>query len=218
MKVSTLACILGAYAKDKSTQPENILDVGAGTGLLTLMMAQQYPKAVIDAIEIDEGAFHQAVFNVKESNWSDRISVIHNDFIKHPFEKKYDVIISNPPFFENHLKSPDKKVNLARHDSGLKAESFISRVSEILKDKGLFYVLLPEYEMNRLIDISKSFGLFPVRKLDILNFKNKSPKAVITSFSKDSNDFEKQNLIIRKDDHDYTDEFKDLLRAFYLHL
>ena len=130
MKVSTLACLFGA--KIIAKEPENILDVGAGTGLLTLMLAQKYQNAKIDAIEIDNDAYEETVKNIERSSWSKRITVIKNDFLLHSFVKKYDLIVSNPPFYSNHLKSVNHSINMARHNDTLPINQLIKKVVTVM--------------------------------------------------------------------------------------
>ena len=147
MKVTTDACLFGAWAaqevKSKNEKVKNILDIGAGTGLLSLMFAQKNSSAIIDTIEIDNDAYEQAKENVAASPFSDRINIINGDVKTFSFSKKYDVIISNPPFYENEIKSLNEKKNIAHHHSGLLLEELINIIKLNLAPSGDFYLLLP---------------------------------------------------------------------------
>lgn len=216
MKVGTLACILGAHAFNDN--PRRILDIGTGTGLLSLMMAQRFPDARIEAIEIEESAFRQAKTNIQKSPWRERIEVCHQDFLAFSPSAKYDLIISNPPFFEKHLTSPDEKINLARHNVQLPFDKLIEKLNELLEVDGIFYVLLPLFEMNKLEKLALTNSLFAANKLHILNQPGKSPKAVICGFSMNNTGTVSSQLAIKNTDNEYSREFKELLKAFYLHL
>jgi len=216
MKVGTLGCILGAYATHDD--PGNILDVGTGTGLLSLMMAQKYPDAFIDAVEIDAQASSQANANFKSSQWSDRIRIHHTDFLKYPATHLYDLILSNPPFFENHQKSPDQRVNIARHDDVLPIPLLLQGIAERLTPQGMAYLLLPEREMALACSEAASLGMISTRKLMIRNFADAPVKAVITAFQRNRPSIlTNSSIIIRGKDHQYTKAFRNLLRPYYLH-
>ncbi len=152
MKVSTDACLLGALVNDNITAA-HILDIGTGTGLLSLMMAQKFPSAIIEAVEIEQNAFQQAQENFSNSIWKDRLKVhlssIQN-FAKNNSAQKYDLIISNPPFFENDLLSPDKKTNIAKHSTDLTLKELLACAFELLNDNGFIYLLLPFRRMDEL--------------------------------------------------------------------
>jgi tRNA1Val (adenine37-N6)-methyltransferase len=133
MKVTTDACLFGAWvAKEINNEKiliNNYLDIGTGTGLLSLMIAQKNSSVKIDSIEIDKEAAEQALENVNASSWKERINVIHADAKDFAFTKKYDLIVSNPPFYENELKSPDEKKNMAHH-GGLSLDKLIQAIFE----------------------------------------------------------------------------------------
>jgi tRNA1Val (adenine37-N6)-methyltransferase len=157
MKVSTDACILGAWVD--VAQAENILDIGAGTGLLSLMMAQR-STACIDAVELDTPAFEQAKSNIAESNWGDRVEVFLGKIQDFSSDKKYDYIVSNPPFYQNHLKSEKVQKNQAHHTETLSFEELLDSVLRLRTTSGKFAVLLPAYEAKVLEDLAVSKGFF----------------------------------------------------------
>ena len=152
MKVCTDACLFGAYVADqvKTKAANNILDIGTGTGLLSLMLAQRVP-ALIDAVEIDEAAYQQAKENFEQSPWKERLFAFNTDVTKFETEKKYDCIISNPPFFENDLKSNDSNKNNAKHDTSLSLDKLLQVVKKLLNDDGIFAVLLPYHRVEYFI-------------------------------------------------------------------
>jgi tRNA1Val (adenine37-N6)-methyltransferase len=145
MKVTTDSCLFGGWVAEELSaekdEGKNILDIGTGTGLLSLMLAQK-TSGDIDALEIDKEAYEQAIANVSSSPWKERIRVMLQDASSFLSKKKYNTIISNPPFYENELKSPDSKRNIAHH-SGLSLNHLLSVVKENLEERGTFYLLLP---------------------------------------------------------------------------
>ena len=141
-KVSTDACLFGAWVAVHSGAKLQVLDVGAGTGLLMLMLAQKI-NAEIDGIEISEDCAKQAMENIGASPWSSRLSVIHADARDHRFEKKYDLVISNPPFYENQLRSPDPAKNIAWHSHELNLTELTALAFNLLSANGILCILLP---------------------------------------------------------------------------
>ncbi len=217
MKVSTLACILGAYAS--SDNPKRILDIGAGTGLLSLMVAQRF-NAAIDAVEIDPDAYEQAKTNIRMSPWPDRIHVVQNDIKEFAREQhpKYDLVLTNPPFFTNQLSSPDSKINLARHDQGLTIEQLSDTIPELLNATGTLVVLLPPEETYQLSIHLKKHNIFISGQLAICNYLKARPLAYITNYMFQTKKNQKGTLNIRNDDDKYSDQFISLLKDYYLYL
>lgn len=215
MKVCTDACILGA-----STDIENvnrILDIGTGTGLLSLMLAQR-TNAQIEAVEIDEDAYQQAIMNVKTSIFVEKIKVYHQriqDFIS---TENYDLIISNPPFYQQSLKSSDAKANKALHAVELSFDDLIDSVLRLLSVDGKFVVLLPPFEIEKLIQIAQKKGLYLSKKMSIRHDESKPIFRVIATFlTKKVHDLEEKTLIIHTEDgKTYSNEFRDLLKDYYL--
>ena len=223
MKVCTDACILGAYADvgegEESTQVR-ILDIGTGTGLLALMAAQRNPRAIVDAIEVDDSAFGQAMENVGTSPFVERIRVIHgrvqNFAAEYPVPH-YDRILTNPPFYTNHLRSPDKTVNRALHTDELPFDELVNAVVRLLKPSGEWWVMLPAYETRRLIDIAGEVGLRPVRQLQVRHRITTPVFRVVTGFTFGETNIEEELLsIYESDNRTYTVGFRALLRDFYL--
>ncbi len=215
MKVCTDACILGA-----STEVENvnrILDIGTGTGLLSLMLAQR-TNAQIDAVEIDEDAYQQAFMNVKVSEFAEKIEVHHQRIQDFESTENYDLIISNPPFYQQSLKSSDAKANKALHAVELSFDDLIDSVLRLLSIDGKFVVLLPPFEIEKLIRIAQKKGLYLSKKMSIRHDESKPVFRVIATFlTKKIYDLEEKSLTIHNEDgKTYSNEFRDLLKDYYL--
>lgn len=215
MKVTSLACIQGAWLPD--THPDKILDIGAGTGLLSLMAAQKY-KADIDAVEIETEAFHQLKENIALSPWSDRLCCHHQDiriFAKEN-SRTYDLIISNPPFYQNQLKSGNIKIDQARHELSLTLPELLDIVDKHLSPNGLCSILLPIRETEYMLSIISSIPLFATGQLIVSDNPLKSPKAAVTLLSKSERKNEQRHLYIKSGEKKFTSEYITLLRPYYL--
>lgn len=227
MKVSTDACIQGAWAAAEFSGKaiQNILDIGTGTGLLSLMLAQQIPIAHIDAIEIDEQAFLQAQDNFAASAWKDRIAA-HltplRDYVanrKQGESKPYDLIICNPPFFHNHLQSQTKARNDARHSQSLTKEELASSVKALLKPSGFFCVLYPESEWISWQQAAVQAGLFLLQAIFIKPDAASAPNRVVGLFGTEpATNSKETTLVIYDPSKQYTPEFVTLLESYYLAL
>ncbi|HYV92615.1 MAG TPA: methyltransferase [Chitinophagales bacterium] len=217
MKVTTDACILGAWSP--IPMKGNFLDIGTGTGLLALMLAQR-SGGVIDAIELDEESFLQAKENIKASPWKDRVHVIHADVKRFSAGKKYDFIICNPPFFENQLKSSSPQKNIARHDTSLKAADLLSAVKKILKNpEGKFAVLLPFSKSEEFISAAMRHEFFVHQKLLISDQPEREViRCVMVFGSFPSPEIKPETLFIKDHQGNFTKQFMELLGNFYLHL
>jgi tRNA1Val (adenine37-N6)-methyltransferase len=216
MKVSTLACILGAYAE--ASLPINILDIGTGTGLLSLMLAQRYVEAAIDAVEIEEHAFQQAKQNVQASKWSGQVNVHQSAVQQFQPGKRYDLIVSNPPFYSNQHLSINNEINLARHGASLSQNDLIDAVLRLMKENGRFYVLLPEEEARHFRQRAQAKNLYWFQQLDIYDQAEQPINGVINAFSFNEVPFDKSSFIIKNGEGEYTEAFKSLLKPYYLHL
>lgn len=214
MKVSTDSCIFGAIVSPENAQ--HILDIGTGTALLALMLAQK-SVAQIDAVEIDESAFGQACQNVENSIWRSKIRVFREDI--RIFAQKtdflYDLIVSNPPFFVNSTKSENSQKNLARHTDSLSFLDLIEVVQKLLTEKGTFAIILPSPESLIFEKLAEENLLFISEKYLILNQKGKKNHRMISFFKKNKENCIEKELII-KDGQNYTSDFVKLLESYYL--
>lgn len=219
MKVSMDACIFGAWIPFPETQAPRVLDIGAGTGLLSLMLAQRISSAIIDAIEIDEAAAVQARENIGDSIFRDRIQLIHGDARTFRPETLYDMIVSNPPFFSKSLHGPDAARNAARHDDGLNLETLFTIISQNLGDGGYFALLMPHDAEKNILKLAESDVLTPVRRLDIRERESSQPKRSCWLFSRSEADgvIVPESCVVR-DGNSYSAAFLGLLDAFYLRL
>lgn len=225
MKVSTDACIQGAWAAGQlkllsNLQPQ-ILDIGTGTGLLSLMLAQSLPTAHFDAIEINEAAFLQAITNFGNTDWENQIHTYHTSletFLKQPLhEGKYNFIICNPPFFQNHLESAEKARNDARHSQSLSKTELAMAVVKLLQPNGAFCVMFPSSEWENWMKTAKKNCLYLHHSLHVKPKPDSNSNRIIGTFSKypASKTIEKE-LIIYNSEKQYTKEMQHLLKDFYL--
>lgn len=214
MKVCTDACVLGAYA---DVDGQRILDIGTGTGLLALMVAQRNPMARIDAVEIDDAAFMQATENTADSPFAQRVHIIHNRIQNFYPAITYDRILTNPPFYTNHLRSSDAAINRALHTDELPFTELVATIERLLNPNGQWWVLLPRYETEKLSDLAESIGLYPGQQLRLRHHMHKPVFRVITGFSfRPVSVKETELAIYEPDGRTYTTEFRELLRDFYL--
>ena len=183
MRVGTDAMILGAWAEPP--KQGFILDIGTGCGILALMMAQK-SKARIDAIDIDHPSCREATLNFKNSPWNDRLSTIHTSIqlLAATTSFRYDYIITNPPFFENQLKSPSIRKNQSRHDQELTLAELISQIASLLTDQGRFALILPPGRILKLQELSMKQGVFPLRQLTVQSRPGKGPKRILLEFGR----------------------------------
>ncbi|MEI7586966.1 methyltransferase [Runella sp.] len=219
LRVCTEACILGAYAE--VTDVTHALDIGTGTGLLALMIAQRNAKMQIDAVEIEAQNVEQAIENVIQSPFLKRISVVQAAIQnwrkpESPHSSKYDLIISNPPFFDKHLLSPREERNRALHTETLSLSDLALSVARLLADTGRFVVLLPPFETQRLIDFLTPLELHPTRQLHIFSRQGKPVFRKITTFERKKKEYFTETLYIHDNDGKYSDDFRTLLKEYYL--
>ena len=220
MKVCTDACLFGAWMGEKvrslKYEVRTVLDIGAGTGLLSLLLAQNI-TAVIDAVEIDEAAAAQAFENMDASPWKERLQVICGDARMVHLGKKYDLIISNPPFFENDLKSDDGKRNLALHSEALGFEELITVIKLHLEEDGMFAVLLPYHRKNDFIDLAAKNDFFLVEEVSVKQTPAHPFFRSMLLFGSVGVTALQSTIIIREGEQ-YSDAFIDLLKDYYLKL
>jgi tRNA1Val (adenine37-N6)-methyltransferase len=197
---------------------EKVLDVGTGTGLLALMLAQK-TKCKIDAIESDPDASGQAKENVRLSAWSERIRIIQDDVRHFLAPACYDFIITNPPFFESHLRSPEIKKNKAKHDTSLTLDQLILLIDKLLKPEGFFSILLPEHRGVYFEKLAKENGFFLHKKLTMHQTPAHASFRTIYLFGhqKPVRSVE-DSLIIKVEEGNYSEEFISILKDYYLNL
>ena len=213
MKVGTDGVLIGAWTD--CSQAERILDVGTGSGLIALMLAQR-SKALIDALDIDENACIQAKYNVENSTFRERIQVIQSDFNHFNTDHKYDLIVSNPPYFVNSLPAPDRQRNMARHNHTLSFETLLKKSVTLLTEKGKIALILPYDAENQIQFLAENNGLFLYRKTIVCPKPDTNPKRILLEYAKVKASSEVSELYIEKEQHVYSEEFRQLIEEFYL--
>ena len=220
MKVCTDACLFGAWIAEKVRNMKydvrTVLDIGTGTGLLSLLLAQKI-NARIDAVEIDQAAASQAAENMEASPWKNRLQVICADAKTVHLGKHYDLIICNPPFFENDLKSDDEKRNLALHGNALNFIELLATISKHLGGEGLFALLLPYHRKDQLIALANQSGFFLWEEVSVQQTPVHAFFRSMLLFGRKEVSVLVSTIIIREEE-EYTVEFTDLLREYYLKL
>jgi tRNA1Val (adenine37-N6)-methyltransferase len=223
MKVCTDACLFGAWAAaDVQMQAaKNILDIGSGTGLLSLILAQQ-SAATITAIEIEESAYNQTVSNFDLSPWKERLDVVHTsiqDYASKNKENLFDCIITNPPFYEQDLTSPDHAKNLALHSTALPWDDLVKSVASLLQENGTWYVLVPTLRAYTMQKIASNYGLYLSEECLMYNDAKHLPIRAMLKFVKQKETVIQRNkIVIKNADQSYTAEFTNYLKEYYLHL
>jgi tRNA1Val (adenine37-N6)-methyltransferase len=217
MKVGTDGVLLGAWAKvDKSVN--SILDIGSGTGLLALMMAQRSFAELIDAVEIESAAYEQCVDNFEQSDWGDRLFCYHATFqeFAQEMDEKYDFIISNPPFYNSTYKDLNKERAMARHSDSLSYVELLTGTTKLLSEKGSCAFIIPFEEEAVFTEIAANNKLYLNRVTRVRGTKNTALKRSLVQFSFQQKEIEKNELIIELKRHLYTEAYKHLVKDFYL--
>jgi len=216
MKIGTDGCLLGAWADINSV--ESILDIGTGSGLIALMLAQR-SIAFINSVEIDDGAFKQATENFKNSPWADRLSIIHSsiqEYIK-GCEKKYDLIVCCPPYFVNSLKTNDKKRRLARHTDSLSFEELLSGTMRLLKIDGKFCTIIPADAVKLFCDLALIEGFFQTKVSEVFPKEGTLPVRTLLQFERSRKICNTDSIaILDKEGKLYTQDYKNLTGEFYI--
>lgn len=218
MKLGTDAVVLGAYVNPN--QAKNILDIGTGTGILSLMMAQK-SDAIIHAVEINEMAAIEAEFNFKQSKWNEQLSLFKGsiqDYVSNNPAEKFDLIITNPPYFVagNQFEIEDEKRRTARHTNTLSFDELAKIMANLLHEDGTIAMVLPVQEAELFIQIAETYLLFPKEILQVFPKKSKPFNRLVMLFSKQKQNITQQELVIYNEDNSYTNEYYELTKDFYL--
>ena len=234
MKVGTDGVLLGAWAETSEGErlkvkgERRILDVGTGSGLIALMLAQRFPLAQIDAIDMDEAAVEQASNNFCSSPWTERLHAYHSPLQewrmvngKCPNGNYYDLIVSNPPYFQNSLKNPDKGRQTARHTDTLSYEELIRHCGRLLKEDGVLALILPAESEKEVRGLAAAERLSLTRVTRVYTKENKKPKRVLMAFVKgmrgsEVSGLEEDVLVLEDEKGGRSAAYSKLCQEFYL--
>jgi tRNA1Val (adenine37-N6)-methyltransferase len=217
MKVGTDGVLLGAWAT-VSHNPFSVLDIGAGTGLIALMLAQRTHAQLIDAIEIDDDAYEQCVENFEASPWNDRLFCYHaglDEFVDE-IDDTYDLIVSNPPFYTEEVSTGDTQRDQARNNFAMPFNELIAASAKLLSPNGIFSVIIPHKEEAHFIKLAEAHQLHPIKITHVKGNTTSAVKRSLLSFSFTKTQPSTTNLVIEKERHVYTDEYIKLTKDFYL--
>lgn len=215
MKVTTDACLFGAWVGSLVQKGSYVLDIGAGTGLLSLMMAQQ-DISLVESVEIEESCYQQLVENIGLSPWRQKVIPHLSDISEWYSDKLFDIVISNPPFHQQQLRSDKRSVNLARHDEGLNTELLFEQVDRLLTKTGLFFLLMPEYREMETIIIASGKGFFAHKVVRVHSSPKHDPIRTMFCFSRKEQAPIKKTIFIRNEDGLYNIDFSSLMEGYYL--
>lgn len=214
MKISTDAVLLGALAE--ANKPKHMLDIGTGTGIIALMLAQRFPDAYIEAVELDGQAALQARENFEQSRFSEQLYIHHSaiqDFLP---ADKFDLIVSNPPYFTAHLKGQLKERNQALHTDTLPFDVLLSQVLRLLKDSARFWLILPPYESSLFQKLAREKNLFPRRIFSLKDSPNKPINRELVEFSFEEMELQNFNILLKNQDGSPSDSYSKLVSGFLL--
>ena len=217
MKVGTDAVLLGSWVNCPNAK--TILDIGTGTGIIALMLAQKI-GGKIDAIDIDENAFAQAKENITNSKWHERIQVFHTSLqlFSEQNNRKYDLIVSNPPYFVDSSKALEESRTNARHTDQLPYSDLLNGVLKLLNPTGRFYVILPTKESEQFCSLAAEHKLFLTKLTRVITRTDKPEKRLLMRFEFTKKEFSEDSITIEEDKrHSYTSEYKELTKDYYLH-
>lgn len=216
MKVGTDAVLLGSWVT--TVGAKKILDIGTGTGIIALMLAQK-STAVVDAVDIDNNAFQQAQQNADNCKWKDRIHVYHTSLqqFSQSHKQEYDLIVSNPPYFIDSSKASEEARTNARHTDQLPFDDLLNGVLTLLNPTGKFYVILPTKESQVFREMAEKHNLFLRKLTRVITRTDKPEKRVLMKFKFIQGKLEEDAIVIEKDGrHSYTDEYIELTKDYYL--
>ncbi len=214
MKISTDAVLLGALADAAS--PGEILDVGTGTGVIALMLAQRFPEAIIQAVEIDSQAAAQALENFRTNTFSDRMQLWEGRFQDFEPQQKFDLIVSNPPYFPDHLKSTNVQRNMALHTDELSFQDLLEKAVQLLKEDGKFWIILPPRQMQDFQEKAAKFELFLETKFTLQDKLGKRVLREICAFSRTHNEVVISAIFIKNEDGTPHESYARLVSGFLL--
>ncbi|TFV93507.1 methyltransferase domain-containing protein [Algoriphagus kandeliae] len=214
MKVSTDAVLLGSLANHSN--PKTILDIGTGTGVIALMLAQRYKNAQFIAVELDQDAADQAFGNFASSPFSERLKLLEGKIQEFLSEKLFDLIVSNPPYFTDHLLPQDQQRQRALHTDDLSFSELGRVVDRLLAIEGEFWVILPIHEMEKLNQFFESLQIFPFKSILIQDRPGKNPHRKINAFKRGKQDITEESICLKEEKGGFSDTYRKLISGFLL--
>ena len=214
MKINTDGVLLAAMVK--SHAPKRILDIGTGTGVIALMLAQRFALAQVEAVEIDEQAATTAKKNFQLSVFADRLKANHIAIEKYDHCTQFDLIVSNPPFFVNDLKNTEEKKGIARHADAIFFDELIAKVAVLLSEDGQFWFILPIKQAEQLVEKGKAHGLFEQQLIHLHSDQSKPAFRRIVSLGQKKMELKPEHFYIYEAEKVYTKAYQRLLKDFFL--
>lgn len=213
-KVGTDGVLLGAWVQAEN--PKSVLDVGTGSGLIALMMAQKFPHALVNGIELDEPSFIQATENAEHSPFSDRTDILKGDFLKYAFAEKFDLIVSNPPFYKGNTSTGKSERDRARHEKHLPQKDFLEKAVSILAPAGKIAVILPNEEGEQFEKEAHNLGLNLNKLTKVLGSPSAPVKRWLLEFSFSTSQVETDEITVRDEEGNRSLAYQKLTQDFYL--
>jgi tRNA1Val (adenine37-N6)-methyltransferase len=216
MKINTDGVLLGALAD--ANEPQHILDIGTGTGVIALMLAQRFANATIDAVEIDKAAAHTARTNFQNSKFNNRLALYAHSFesyFENHAQKKYDLIVSNPPFYINSLESPQANKNTAKHADGDFFDNLVKAVSAHLTATGSFWLILPLDTAELVKAIAQQNKLYLKKTIAIKSYPNSNPHREMLVLSLTDAKTTDDEFVIYREEKVYSNHYQSTLRDFF---
>ncbi len=215
MRVGTDAVLLASWAD--TIGASHILDVGTGTGVIALMCAQKNTNAFVEAIEIHEGSAEDARTNFENSPWKQRLKMHQGDFLKIVSKEKFDLIISNPPYFSQSLRGNDPSRNTARHDDSLPADAFLRQAKSLLTPKGMVTLILPVNQLERWVEEAAKTGMHAERICHVFTLAYKDATRVMIEFEfAEPGEPLMESILIEKNPGEFSEAYKQLTKEFYM--
>lgn len=205
--------LLGALVQAES--PKSILDIGTGTGVVALMMAQRFENAQVTGLEIDSAASEESKVNFQNSFWSDRLSALNGDVLIAEVHQKFDLIVSNPPYYENSLLSENERTSRAKHAEFLPVDLLLEKVKEVLTEDGRFWAIVPFENSQSWVEIAKKQALFLTHSISIIGKEGQGEKRSVLAFGKNQTELFQSVLTVRDTNNQYTKEYIELTREFH---
>jgi len=208
MRVGTDAMVLGALIDP--SEKKHGLDIGAGTGVLSLMTAQNNVEILVDAVELDEASFNECKQNFETSSWNERLTIYHTDFLKFTPTNKYDLIFSNPPYYQTTLPNEDARSANAKHVQTLSPLGLFKKAESLLTERGVLWIIVPFSDLENWCHAAKSCGLYLTCQVQLVGRRNKAPNRAVLCFERVEVMINQQQLTVREEDGKYTQEYIDL--------